>query len=235
MLNPLVIIISKDQAPELPDMVYALRGQLPNIARMFVLDRCSDNSAEILDSMCEAYIEKESGTGWEAGAARDFGMSYLNYDRDFLFLDGDRIPSGLTEKILIDAFGTYDICLMKLEADLRPWFQHNFTTNPNLGKYMNDTFTAAFTITNRAVQAIRKVNGGRLFNSVFDGKWGYEDMSMGDLAHTLGFTCGGFPKHVLVNGAFETRIGRDHFVSQMNKRKDVMVMAGFPEPTWKLE
>ena len=47
MSNISIVIISKDQADELPKMVEALRNQLPDIERWFFLDRCTDNNSFI--------------------------------------------------------------------------------------------------------------------------------------------------------------------------------------------
>lgn len=230
-----VIVISKNQADTLPDMVYALRAQLSHVPRLFVLDRCTDTSAQVLKALNENYVIKEQGEGFEAGAARDFGMNHLEYRGDFIFFDGDRIPSGLDATLVRDALVKYDMCLVRAENDLRPWFTHSFTNNPNFGRYMNDTYTAGFTMTNKLATMAMEFNGGRVFHPIFDGLWGYEDLSLGDIAFHKGCTCGGFPKEVLINGAFETQISREHFVKQMSKRIDVLVAGGAPAPTWSIK
>ena len=216
-----IIVISKNQADSLHMMRAHLETQFPNVKRLFVLDRCSDNSKQLLTDLGESFIEKLDGNGFEAGRARDFGMAHFGYDKHFLLFDRDRFPLGFTESILIKGLSSYDICLTRVSEDIRDWFKPEFVSNPNFRKIENDVYTPSFTIRKEMLGKILPLNGGRLFNQAFDGNWGGEDMSMGDFAYALGGTCGGFPNTSIVCGGFYTKVPRPSYNIQMNVRKNL--------------
>ena len=71
---------------------------LPDLL-LFVLDRCSDNSLEIISSIKTKlnlqWIVKTVGDNFSAGMTRDVGVDFvkeLNYEM-ILFTDGDCVPS----------------------------------------------------------------------------------------------------------------------------------------------
>jgi glycosyltransferase involved in cell wall biosynthesis len=195
-----VLIISHNQAKYLELMIKALKLQLPNTQRLFVLDRCSDNSDEILIKNHEKFIVKNEGNGFEAGATRDFGLKHLPKSCNVLFLDGDRIPYNLTENLLAEGIDKFSCCLLKTSRDYRKWFSDHFVKNPMLGTKYNNVATCGLLLSNVAINSIIAFNKGRLFHEVFDGNWGCEDDYLGDVLYYLKFTCGGFPKYVYVNG-----------------------------------
>lgn len=98
----IVIIPSHNQSKHIKQIVenYEKQTLLPDLL-LFVLDRCEDDSQEILRStVCKLKIEyliKETGENFSAGLTRDFGVDYIqkNYPEYemIVFTDGDCIPS----------------------------------------------------------------------------------------------------------------------------------------------
>jgi len=214
-----VVIISHNQAALLSEMVYSLRAQL-SFPRLFVLDRCTDGSSDLLDSLGEEYIIKDDGDGWEAGRVRNVGLSHVGYTSPVLMLDGDRVPSGLSDSLLEEASRKYDITLLGVSRDHRKFFKDfDFSPNDKWGSCKNGVYTAGFLISSSALNTITAYNGGFLFNPCFDGLWGYEDMSLGDVGAHLGLTCGTFPRYAWVRGTFDTQVTKDHDATQHGKRE----------------
>ena len=55
-----------------------LKFDIPNANRIFVLDRCTDGSKELLESYNETYIERNDAVGFCAGSARNIGLKHTN-------------------------------------------------------------------------------------------------------------------------------------------------------------
>ena len=98
----IVIVPSHNQASNIKEIVEAYEAQTikPEVL-LFVLDRCTDNSEEILNSINTSielkWIIKIEGCNFSAGMTRDYGLRYIeaNY-KDYdcvLFTDGDCIPT----------------------------------------------------------------------------------------------------------------------------------------------
>jgi len=195
-----IVIISKNQENTLHIMVNALKKSFPTFKRIFVLDRCTDNSESVLTDLNEHYIKNDIGIGFCAGTARSLGAQHTDPYSDILFLDGDRIPSNINEQLVYNALHLYDITLIKGEIEPRKWFSDDFTYNPNYGLADSHVWTCGFAIRREAVQVITKINHNTLFNNLFDGEYGWEDLHLGDVAYHCGLTCGGFPKSSYVEG-----------------------------------
>lgn len=215
------LIISKNQSNNLAAMVQSMRAQLPSIKRLFVLDRCTDDSASVLSELNERCIEKHTGNGFDAGATRDFGLNYINDGDDVLFLDGDRTPFNLSIDLLSFAVKNYDSTLLKADVDYRKWFTESFTLNPKISAIANEFATCGCLLRRCAIDAIRNQQNGRLFNPAFDGNWGFEDYYVGHLIYRNNFSCAGFPIASYVAGG----VGIDNNVpykmlgSSINKPK----------------
>lgn len=98
----IVIIPSHNQAKHIKPIIenYEKQTLLPDLL-LFVLDRCEDNSEEVIKStVCKlriGYVIKEVGKNFSAGLTRDFGIDYIQkhypeYEM-IIFTDGDCIPS----------------------------------------------------------------------------------------------------------------------------------------------
>lgn len=197
-----VVVISKNQRGPLEKMLAALRSQLPDYPRLFVLDRTTDGSREFLMEEGERFVEKNTGRGFEAGSARNLGLSLVPASDDVLFFDGDRHPIGISPALVEQALATYDVTLISAEKELcRGWFTDHFTENPLMGFKGNSFFTCGFLMRRSAIQEILKLSMfNLLFNPLYDGAYGTEDMFLGDMVYHIGLSCGGFPISCRVNG-----------------------------------
>lgn len=98
----IVIIPSHNQSKNIERIVSGYENQTlkPDLV-LFVLDRCSDNSLEILENINTElnlkWLVKETGENFSAGLTRDFGVEWVleNYPEYemILFTDGDCVPS----------------------------------------------------------------------------------------------------------------------------------------------
>jgi len=172
-----VIVISHNQADSIPDMLRALKTIKAD--RFWILDRCSDNSAQILSG--ETVIENKEGRGFLAGKMRDIGLDEVlkgNYD-EVVFLDGDRIPQNMTDKALDDAMKNYGCGVFR-----RAGFS---VSTESVSQYLKcpkstmKVYTAGLIVKREYLDKIRAltINGGRCFNSLFDGYYGCEDYFFG--------------------------------------------------------
>lgn len=196
-----VVIISKDQEASLPPMLAALRAQLPDASRVWVLDRCTDGSLGYLLGEHETTVTKSKGRGFEAGAARNLGLAAVDEGYDVLFLDGDRVPAGLSHELLAAALDLYDFTLVKAEKDKgRPWFAEGFVENPAMGMFWNSFYTCGTLARAPAIKEVQALNHGNLFNPLLNGAYGCEDLYLGDMAYHIGLSCGGFPASCYLKG-----------------------------------
>lgn len=216
-----IITISKDQRGSIPAFIRALNEQLPSIPRCWVVDKDTDESMPLLLSLNERAIENKTVKGFAAGACRDLGLSEIGVD-DTFFFDGDRIPHGLTLKLVESALAQYDACLMRVEKDYRAFFGENFAKHPHFGKPMNDFFTAALLLKGDTIKRIQERQGGRLFHPTFDGHWGEEDRFLGDMVYKVGGSCGIFPKSCCVEGGFKRITDWPAYRAQMEKREALL-------------
>jgi len=96
----IVIVPSHNQSSHIKNIIDGYEKQTVKIdLLLFVLDRCSDDSEEVLKSIISTivvmYVKKESGLNFSAGMTRDFGLECiksLDYSM-VLFTDGDCVPS----------------------------------------------------------------------------------------------------------------------------------------------
>ncbi len=113
----IILIISKNQADSILPMIEATNG----FERLWVLDRCSDNSSMLLQSYNERFIENKEGEGFLAGRMRDLGLDYVlskKYETVILF-DGDRIPINLSKRLVENEMNKSDCSLALAEKDFR--------------------------------------------------------------------------------------------------------------------
>jgi hypothetical protein len=187
-----------------PRMLAALRAQLPECPRCFVLDRSTDGTADFLAREGEQVLVKSEGRGPEPASARNLGLGRTDPNHDVLFLDGDRVPEGLSLPLLEAGMREFDICLLRTRQErFRTWFSEGFQANPSSGFLVNGVFGCALAIRRSALQAICRLQNGLLFHPVFDGHAGEEDGYLGDVAYHLGLSIGGFPMKAAVAGTIQ--------------------------------
>ena len=215
-----IIITSKDQSDSLIEMVEQLQKQFPGIKRLFVLDRCVDNSSTILSGLKESFIENKEGEGFLAGRARDLGLKFLGIENTF-FLDGDRIPVNFSTALVDKALELYDICLASVAEDIREIFKSEFVPNPSFKYMYNDVFSCGLSIRKKMIEMITGIQQGRLFHPVFDGNFGEEDRYLGDVVYHFKGTCGLFPKESYLKGDFTKIKNWGPYVEQFRRRLEL--------------
>ena len=111
-----IVIIGHNEGEYIEKMYHSLKPY--PYQRHWILDRCTDNSEQLLSSLGETYTKTDSTLkGRQTSYCRNLGLSLCNKDSDVLFLDGDRyVESGnITDLENTD----YDVNLLYLTEDLR--------------------------------------------------------------------------------------------------------------------
>lgn len=179
---------------------------------IFVLDRCSDNSENIITEFSKKFstiiIKNDYGSGFMAGYCRD--LAYQKYrNLPVIFLDGDCIPSSdlflhfslefeRNKNGIIIGSRRLENELGKITNDNRimiPWLEGKiFRQNENINitnkffaKVGMLTWSCCLGITPFAANIISSINktitgNGRIFSSSFDGRYGGEDDIVGLIA-----------------------------------------------------
>jgi MoaA/NifB/PqqE/SkfB family radical SAM enzyme len=218
-----IVIISKNQKQSIKKMLDILKFDIPTANRIFVLDRCTDGSKELLESQHEFFIERNDAVGFCAGSARNIGLKHTNPEHDVLFLDGDRIPHNLNYERIVQMLYYFNISMIKNEKDTRNWFVNIPSINTQMTKSNNNVWSSAILLRRTAINKISEIVGdGNLFDPIFDGNWGCEDEYLGDVAISLGMLSGGFPSTIYVEG--ETTVSNTsspEYMSQVSKRTEL--------------
>jgi hypothetical protein len=207
------------------EMVKQLQLQFPGIKRLFVLDRCTDNSSSILSDLKESFIENKEGEGFLAGRARDLGLKFLGIENTF-FLDGDRIPVNFSVDLVNRALEKYDICLVSVTEDFRTCFTSDFTFNPEFRRIHNDVFSCGLCIRKEMIEKVVALQQGRLFHPAFDGNFGEEDRYLGNVVLHFKGSCGLFPKNCYLKGGFRKIEDWGSYTRQFKKRLELKKALG---------
>jgi hypothetical protein len=188
-------IISQNQAEHLSLLKKELKNLQSDI--FWGLDRCTDNSLKLLQSLNEKNIVVNSeGKGFLAGKMRDMVLDeILKYDYDtILMLDGDRHPNNLSKKEIEKYMNIHDLACMlsndPIKLDTRII---NYKARPGTS---SNTYwscvTAGLVVKRIFVEKVRKLKimEGRCFHKAFDGIWGCEDTLFGACLYVLGARIG---------------------------------------------
>lgn len=197
-----VVIIGKNESESIYSMLSSLL-EYP-YERIWVLDRCTDNSEKLLKSLDETYIKTDDTLmGRHTSTARNLGLSKCDPMSDVLFLDGDRyIISGTLSKL--GETGA-DIELLLLEDEHRNPISKYYDYSNFAGQLNNYVYSCGIFFKRNA---INKFIGeqGELFNTTPDvmSEWGLEDTyGIGDFGYHLGLKFDWY-KHCRLAGRFET-------------------------------
>jgi len=176
-----IVIIGQNEGKSIQPMLDSLKPY-SQYSRIWVLDRCSDDSAAQLKSAGEFFIETPSWLkGRQTAYSRNLGASAAG-DDDILFLDGDRwITSGSIAGI---ESSETDIQLLRLENDSR-----NSITDyqESYGTVYNGFFSCGLFMKKTAIQKVIQFQG-ELFKLSTQEKWGIEDCYLGDVCYHLKLT-----------------------------------------------
>lgn len=200
------VIISKDQ----PEFIEELVSKL-DTDYVIVLDRCTKAYPSGYN-----YIENKSGIGFLAGFCRDLGAKDVN--DDILFLDGDKIPDVQEKKVSSLSTMGYDCVLLGLgRKDLRLFMRSGEGLVPysSQSSIRSEIYSCGIYLSRNIIEKVRVLNDGRIFNSLFDGRWGEEDRYLGDELTYLGAKIG-YTSHIVLANNITNLASSD----DISKRKD---------------
>jgi glycosyltransferase involved in cell wall biosynthesis len=203
-----VIVPSHNQGNYIKRIIKGYESQtlVPNIL-LFVFDRCTDDSENILKTtrtdLNVRYINKLSGSNFNAGMTRDYGLAYIETyfpEADtIIFTDGDCVPNenvvSLHYKNVNQKYPIVSCGYRTTETEEGEWipdqrFKYaDMCNDKKLGrvvltkKHTIDsilTYSCNFAFNNKAIESCKNINfniseKNRLFNPEFDGTWGGED------------------------------------------------------------
>lgn len=174
-----VVVITKDQPEYIPEFEEVLH----DYNHVYVIDRPTVEYPINIPCIVNYY-----GEGFLAGRMRDMGASCF-YDSDILFLDGDKVPQGDLKSL--DAI-PYDCVLLGTKNDKRDFFDgttHLIELDDPYMQY-NGVYSCGILLRKNLISRLRELNNGRIFNPVFNGRWGEEDTWNGDIMFHEKFTVG---------------------------------------------
>lgn len=179
-----IVIIGQNEGVHISNMCTSLSTLLPLAKRIWILDRCTDDSEKQLLVLGETYFKTKSKLkGRQTSYCRNLGLSKCDSNKDILFLDGDRFPKAGTLQQLTT--WPHDIALLLIEWDNRIYTE--FTEK--YGTVMNDFFSCGVYFKREAINKILTFQKGKLFNEKIQQHWGIEDTYLGDVCYHLGLTC----------------------------------------------
>lgn len=220
-----IVIISHNQKQYIEEFRNVLQEFFQNSPRIFVFDRCKEGAKEA-ERLGENFILNTFGSGFMAGYCRDLGLKTLGND-DTMFLDGDRIPVGLTEDLTKKALELYDITLLRSQYEIRSGLfrRDEFAVNHLFKRYSyNCVYSCGMVLRKEIIIKVKELQNDRLFHQTFDGAFGEEDTFLGSVIYYLGGTCGLFPNSIFVKGSFRSKqkIDVESFNKQMDKRRKLL-------------
>lgn len=218
-----IVIIGQNEKDSIQKMLSSLKRCLPNARRVWVLDRCTDGSDKILESLNEFFVttdfNKEDGR--KVSSCRNLGLKNTRSESDVIFMDGDRFI-----KTFCNGFTKIkkDIVLFPVEDDERDdpkWFKKY---NQVYGHLHNGFYSCGLYMRRSAINRVLDFQG-ELFDTSIEGYWGVEDVHLGDVCFHLGLTCDIYWK-IRLNGHFdkEKRIPLDAWRARVKKRLPLNVI-----------
>jgi len=179
-----IVIIGQNEGKHVKNMLQSLKHY--PCKRLWVLDRCTDDSENQLKEFGESYVKTDDSLyGRQTSHARNLGLSLCDRRSDILFLDGDRyIAEGSLEGL---SLWNNDIALLTLEKESR-----NSMTDYRecYGQVFNSFFSCGIFIKREAINRILEFQQGELFCEELQDQWGIEDTYLGDVCYHLGLTAG---------------------------------------------
>ena len=211
-----VVVINRNQR----EFVAPMRQALAPIEPLFVFDRCEPAEC------CHCVVNRD-GEGFLAGRMRDIGAHGV--DDDILFLDGDKVPQGDIVADIETLKSRYDCICYGVSSKFESSEYRDFMLaddKDGVVPFQADRkapvafgcYTCGMWMCKDAVNAVRRLNSGRIFHPAFDGTWGDEDNFLADELDSLGFRIG-FSTHVRLAGRFsDCHDKMDAFVGNFVKR-----------------
>ena len=199
-----IIIIGQNESLSIEPMIESLEKYFGGSRRIWILDRCTDDSEKKLSRYKEEYHTTPSELiGRQTSFSRNYGLMFSNPKADIVFLDGDRfIVNG-------DNFNNlkYYISLFTLEQDdYRNEMKHADGSEIDYMKEIYGTpvnlfYSCGLYIQRNAINKIIKFQKGELFSTELQEEWGVEDVYLGDVCYHLGLSCE-INKNIRLHGGF---------------------------------
>jgi len=191
-----IIIIGQNEGESIQRMYNSLL-HIPS-KRIWILDRCTDDSEEILQKLGEFYIKTpDCLKGRQTSFSRNLGLSYAGKHSDVLFLDGDRYITNGSLNNLIN--WDKDIAILALQDDYR----NNINDYRNCyGKVHNMFYSCGIFFKRSSINKILEFQKGELFLTSIQTDWGIEDTYLGDVCYHLRLTCDIY-REALLRGKFD--------------------------------
>lgn len=203
-------------------MIDSLNKFIPDAHRIWVLDRSTDDSVDILNDLGEFYIKTEySDSARHVSGCRNLGLSYTRNDADVIFLDGDRY----IKKFNMDFISTdKDILLFPVDQDERDdpkWFTDYSMV---YGHLHNGFYSCGVFFKRNSIKKILEYQG-EMFDTSLEEYWGVEDVHLGDVCYHLGLSCDLY-KDIRLNGCFDPskKIPLEAWRARVRKRLDLNVI-----------
>ena len=177
-----IVIIGQNEGEHIQCMYNSLKAY--PYRRIWVLDRCTDNSEELLRTLGEEFIKTpDELEGRKTSFARNLGLKACSSTADVLFLDGDRYP--VSGSICELEEWKEDIALLTLSED----FRNNVTDySVHYGAVMNGFYSCGLFMRRSAIDKVMEFQQGELFSTSMQNVWGIEDTYLGDVCYHLGLT-----------------------------------------------
>src|SRR5690554_5809690 len=202
--NPIdIVIIGQNEGEHIQAMLESLKSLMPNSNRIWVLDRCTDDSEKQLKKAKEIYYKTHGHLkGRQTSYSRNLGLSKTNPEHDVLFLDGDRYPVlGILSNL---KHSVVDVNLLLLDIDDRVCMRFDQV----YGTVHNGFYSCGVFFKRDAINKILKFQKGELFNTKIQKDWGIEDVYLGDVCYHLGLSCDIY-YNVRLQGRFDTTTLKD--------------------------
>lgn len=214
-----IVIIGHNEFNYMPLMLTSLEKNYPGAKRIWVLDRCTDDSEAYLKFKKETYVCTPSD--WKdrrVSSARNLGLSLTDPNEDVIFLDGDRFfVVGAND---FDSYGK-DILLFKVQKDERDDYKWFTEYSQVYGHIHNAFYSCGLFMKRSAINKVLEFQG-ELFDTSIEQYWGVEDVHLGDVCYSLGLTCD-FHRTIRLYGQFDNskKIPQDAWRARIRKRLEL--------------
>ena len=199
-----IIIIGQNESISIEPMIESLEKYFSGSRRIWVLDRCTDDSEKKLVRYKEEYHATPSSlSGRQTSFARNYGLKFTDSQSDVIFLDGDRYITSNSSFNKPEC----DISLFTLEEDD---YRNNMRNLEGAeidymrdiyGRPVNFFYSCGLFIKRKAINKVLTFQKGELFSTELQDEWGVEDLYLGDVCYHLGLSCE-INKNIRLHGRF---------------------------------
>lgn len=209
-----IVIIGRNEGDYIEKMIESTKGY----DRIWIADRCSDDTVKKLNKYKETYIKTPIYLfGRQTSYVRNLGLSKTDGFSDVLFLDGDRFIEKGSLKDLENSEN--DVSLLKVVDDTRD----NTPYSEFYGKIHNNFYSCGVFFKRSALNKILNLQKGELFDISVQSLWGIEDTYLGDVCYHLNLSVD-YYNGCLLRGGFDNKlVGTDNMIKRFEKRQKLNV------------